>query len=240
MSGVQIKIKSPSANYPDVELCCELAETVLSVKQKIEENFPTKPAVSGQKLVYSGKILKDLDKLSDVLRFDDEVTTYTFHLVCSLPQKVSEARAEPETELRQRHTATSRTQTDSSSASSSSSSSTGQLGENDDMAEMMREFSTQYSEAMASMVNNPSESEMLAMQQMYSQYVSLYMQYMQSQSLQQAPLFVPHQQDHQVAGAGVDLQPQVAGEGVPAGNEAPNPGGLVMNAGAAAGQKEQN
>jgi len=122
MSGVQIKIKSPSANYPDVELCCELAETVLSVKQKIEENFPTKPAVSGQKLVYSGKILKDLDKLSDVLRFDDEVTTYTFHLVCSLPQKVSEARAEPETELRQRHTATSRTQTDSSSSTSSSSS----------------------------------------------------------------------------------------------------------------------
>jgi len=77
---------------------------------------------------------------------------------------------------------------------------------------------------------------MAAMQQMYNQYVSLYMQYMQSQSLQQAPLFVQHQQDQQVAGAGVDLQPQVAGEGVPAGNEAPNPGGLVMNAGAAAGQ----
>merc|ERR1712115_702590 len=73
-------------------------------------------------------------------------------------------------------------------------------------------------------------AEMAAMQQMYNQYVNLYMQYMQSHSLQQAPLFVPHQQDQQVAGAGVDLQPQVAGD------EAPNPGGLVMNAGAAAGQ----
>merc|ERR1712061_915472 len=71
---------------------------------------------------------------------------------------------------------------------------------------------------------------MLAMQEMYNQYVNLYMQYMQSQSIQQAPLFVPHQQDQQGAGGGVDLQPQVAGD------EAPNPGGLVMNAGAAAGQ----
>jgi len=241
MSEVQIKIKSPSANYQDVELCCELAENVLSVKQKIEENFPTKPAVSGQKLVYSGKILKDWDKLEDVLRFDDEVTTYTFHLVCSLPQKVTESNQEPETELRQRHTANSRTQAtfspSPSSSFSQSSSSTGQLGETDEMAEMMREFSTQYSAAMASMVNNPSEAEMAAMQQMYNQYVALYMQYMQSQSLQQAPLFVPQvQPDQQVAGAGVELQPQVAGDGVPAGNEAPNPGGLVMNAGAAAGQ----
>jgi len=226
MSGVQIKIKSPSANYPDVELCCQLEETVLAVKQKIEENFPTKPAVTGQKLVYSGKILKDWDKLADVLRFDDEVTTYTFHLVCSLPQKVSQTSQEPETELRQRHTANSRTQADPSSSPSSPAT----VGGSEEMAEMMREFSTQYSAAMASMVNNPSEAEMAAMQQMYNQYVNLYMQYMQSQSLQQAPLFVPHQQDQQVAGAGVDLQPQVAGD------EAPNPGGLVMNAGAAAGQ----
>ena len=226
MSGVQIKIKSPSANYPDVELCCQLEETVLAVKQKIEENFPTKPAVTGQKLVYSGKILKDWDKLEDVLRFDDEVTTYTFHLVCSLPQKVSQTSQEPETELRQRHTANSRTQADPSSSPSSPAT----VGGSEEMVEMMREFSTQYSAAMASMVNNPSEAEMAAMQQMYNQYVNLYMQYMQSQSLQQAPLFVPHQQDQQVAGAGVDLQPQVAGD------EAPNPGGLVMNAGAAAGQ----
>jgi len=209
-----------------VELCCQLEETVLAVKQKIEENFPTKPAVTGQKLVYSGKILKDWDKLADVLRFDDEVTTYTFHLVCSLPQKVSQTSQEPETELRQRHTANSRTQTDPSSSPSSPAT----VGRSEEMAEMMREFSTQYSAAMASMVNNPSEAEMAAMQQMYNQYVNLYMQYMQSQSLQQAPLFVPHQQDQQVAGAGVDLQPQVAGD------EAPNPGGLVMNAGAAAGQ----
>jgi len=234
MKSVQIKIKSPSANYSDVELDFQVDETVLSVKEKIEENFPTKPPVSGQKLVYSGKILGDGCQLKDVLRFEDEVTTFTFHLVCALPQKQKPELREspvPATELRQRHTATS----------SSSSTSSNQLGESDQMAEMMREFSNQYSAAMASMANNPSESEIAAMQEMYNQYVSLYMQYVQAQSLQQAPLFVP--QEQQVAGAGVDLQPQVAAEAGQAGNEGPNPaaapggpGGLVMNAGAAAGQ----
>jgi len=232
MSQVQIKIKSPSANYQDVQLCCQLDETVLKVKQKIEESFPTKPAVSGQKLVYSGKILADGSKLEEVLRFDDEVTTYTFHLVCALPQKQKPEPSEaPATELRQRHTGSSQGVTDQP----------GLLDQSDNMAEMMREFSTQYSAAMASMATNPSESEMLALQEMYSQYVSLYMQYMQSQSLQ-APLFV--QQDQQVAGAGVDLQPQVAAEagGVPAANEGPNPGpgGIVMNAGAAAAGQIQD
>jgi len=230
--SVQIKIKSPSANYSDLELPFQLTETVLTVKEKIEENFPSKPPVSGQKLVYSGKILADKAALKDILRFDSEVTTYTFHLVCALPQKQKAEQSEspaPASELRQRHTA----------ASISSYTSSAQLGDTDQMAEMMREFSTQYSAAMASMVNNPSEAEIAAMQQMYNQYVTLYMQYMQSQSLQQAQLFVP--QDQQV-GAGVDLQPQVAAEAAPAGNEGPNPGGpggpggLVMNAGAAAGQ----
>jgi len=236
MKSVQIKIKSPSANYSDVELHFQLDETVLSVKEKIEENFPTKPPVSGQKLVYSGKILSDGSELKDVLRLEDEVTTFTFHLVCALPQKQKPELREspaPETELRQRHTATS-----STSSSTTSSSSSADLGESDQMAEMMREFSNQYSAAMASMANNPSESEIAAMQQMYNQYVSLYMQYVQAQSLQQAPLFVP--QEQQVGGAGVDLQPQVAPEAGQAGNEgpagAPGPGGLVMNAGAAAGQ----
>jgi len=172
------------------------------VKEKIEENFPTKPPVSGQKLVYSGKILSDGSELKDVLRLEDEVTTFTFHLVCALPQKQKPELREspaPETELRQRHTATS-----STSSSTTSSSSSADLGESDQMAEMMREFSNQYSAAMASMANNPSESEIAAMQQMYNQYVSLYMQYVQAQSLQQAPLFVP--QEQQVGGAGVDLR----------------------------------
>lgn len=224
MSKVQIKIKSPSANYSDVELACQLGDTVLRVKERIEESFPTKPPVSGQKLVYSGKILADGSKLEDVLRFDEDVTTYTFHLVCVLPQKQRPDLPEaPETELRQRHTASSFPSSPQVSA------------ETDQMAQMMREFSTQYSAAMASMANNPSEGDIAAMQQMYNQYVSLYMQYMQAQSLQ-APFFV--QQDQQVAGAGVDLQPQVAPQAVAAGNEGPNPGpgGLVMNAGAAAGQ----
>lgn len=91
---VCIKIKSPSAQYQDLELTCDIENTVIQVKKRISEEFPTKPSVTGQKLVYSGKILKDLDKLSDILRFEDEVTKFTFHLVCAVPQKKSSVTEE--------------------------------------------------------------------------------------------------------------------------------------------------
>merc|ERR1719270_963060 len=67
--------------------------------------------------------------------------------------------------------------------------------------------------------------------------MSLYMQYMQSQSplQQQSPVFIPNQQQIPVQ---ADNLPQDGGPGAAAGG-APGPdapGGLVMNAGAAAGQ----
>ena len=150
---------------------------MIQVKKRISEEFPTKPSVSGQKLVYSGKILKDLDKLSDILRFEDEVTKFTFHLVCAVPQKKSSVTEENTSSfpdgLRHR----------SSGGLSTSPSFNGGQPQDQMMDQMMREFSNQYSEAMASMSNNPSDSEMAAMQQLYNQYLSVYMQYMQSQAL---------------------------------------------------------
>merc|ERR1719232_1635301 len=107
------------------------------------------------------------------------------------------------------------------------------------MDQMMREFSNQYSEAMASMSNNPSDSEMAAMQQLYNQYLSVYMQYMQSQALvtgQQYQFMQP------AANNQVNLQQDVADHHPEAGPgpvpeaAVPNNPGLVMNAGAAAGQ----
>merc|ERR1712004_636499 len=47
---------------------------------------------------------------------------------------------------------------------------------NQTMEEMMRNFSTQYTTAMSSMPPSPSEEEMAALQELYSQYVGLYMQ----------------------------------------------------------------
>merc|ERR1712170_173938 len=100
------------------------------------------------------------------------------------------------------------------------------------MDQMMREFSSQYTEAMASMSSNPSEQDMAAMQQLYNQYLSLYMQYLQSQ------LHFPAQQPQwelqqpgghldNVGGAGPHLD-NVQDAADPAG---PNNPGLVMNAG---------
>jgi len=230
---VCIKIKSPSAQYQDLELTCDIENTVIQVKKRISEEFPTKPSVTGQKLVYSGKILKDLDKLSDILRFEDEVTKFTFHLVCAVPQKKSSVTEENTSSfpdgLRHR----------SSGGLSTSPSFSGGQPQDQMMDQMMREFSNQYSEAMASMSNNPSDSEMAAMQQLYNQYLSVYMQYMQSQALvtgQQYQFMQP------AANNQVNLQQDVADHHPEAGPgpvpeaAVPNNPGLVMNAGAAAGQ----
>merc|ERR1719334_1374508 len=102
------------------------------------------------------------------------------------------------------------------------------------MEDMMRTFSAQYSQAMASMPSTPSQEEVMAMQQMYNQYLSLYMQYMQSQSTPQQSQVLFHQnlpaqnqfnlpEPHHVHAAPA---PPVAGEAAP--NAA-----MVMNAGAA-------
>jgi len=165
-SSVILKIKSPSATYPDLELECELGNSIMKVKEMIKDQFPTNPSVSGQKLVYSGKILKDNDILENVLRFEDEVTKFTFHLVCALPQKKKSVPESPvgidsfPDGIRQRHTAGDGN------------------GSNTDMDQMMREFSNQYSEAMAGMTSNPSDADMAAMQLLYNQYLSVYMQYL--------------------------------------------------------------
>jgi len=223
---VNLKIKSPSATYPDLELKCEIGNSIMMVKEMIKNQFPTQPSVSGQKLVYSGKILKDTDILENVLRFEDEVTKFTFHLVCALPQKKTSV---PETSginsfpdgIRQRHTAG-----DGSGAGST---------DNTDMDQMMRDFSNQYSEAMAGMTSNPSDADMAAMQLLYNQYLSVYMQYLQSQAQftshqQSSQFFVPDQQQH--LNQDVVQGPEADAGAVP--DAVPNNAGLVMNAGAAA------
>ena len=229
--SVSLKIKSPSARYEDLEFSCDIGSTVAHVKTRIAEQFPTRPLVSAQKLVYSGKILKDADKLREFLRFEDNPTKFTFHLVCSVPQnKPSPVAEQPTTAtlpdgLRQRH---------GGGAGAGLGVSSGAEG-GEDMDQMMRDFSTQYTEAMASLNNNPSEADMAAMQELYTQYLSLYMQYVQAQAFPQAAtssLQVPgHVNLHQDAGPAVP-EAEVGADGGP-NNPGPGPA-MVMNAGAAA------
>ena len=61
---VKLRIKSPSARLEDLLL--ELprdGSTVIQLKQRIAAEFPARPCPSQQKLVYSGKFLKDGDRL---------------------------------------------------------------------------------------------------------------------------------------------------------------------------------
>lgn len=232
METVQIKIKSPSANIPDLEFKCDVNEKIIEIKRRISESYPTKPAESAQKLVYSGKILKDSDHLCNILRFEDECSAFTFHLVCSIPQKQKPLPSSSDG-LRQRTNATSSSSNASSVSSSLPEPSTNVQVTNPMMEDMMRTFSAQYSQAMASMPSTPSEAEVMAMQQMYNQYLSLYMQYMQSQATpqphQSQVLFqenLPAQNQFNLGEPHADAAAPVAGEAAP--NAA-----MVMNAGAA-------
>jgi len=227
METVRIKIKSPSAGHADLEMECSTGETVLQLKRKISEQFPTKPAAAAQKLVYSGKILRDGDKLVELLRFEDGVTVFTFHLVCSIPQQAY-PDTPPATPAGLRHRG----------ATASVPTPAAAPVQDQDMEQMMREFSEQYSAAMASLPASPSAEEVAGLQQLYSQYLSLYMAWLQQAGpgLQNTAVLQTHQFQPAVADlqAGVAAAPQQPGG---AGEAGPN-AALVMQAGGpgAAGQ----
>merc|ERR1712172_202644 len=91
---------------------------------------------------------------------------------------------------------------------------------------MMRSFSTQYTTAMSSLPPSPSEAELAALQELYSQYVGLYMQYLSGTAPgTQYEHLVPQQQQQEV---------QEGGQGEVQGVQAPG-AGMVMNAGAGPG-----
>jgi len=243
METVQIKIKSPSANIDDLQFDCNLKERIIQIKERISVSFPTKPSESAQKLVYSGKILNDSDRLSDILRFEDECSVFTFHLVCSIPQdqKTASSTTSPASSssgLRHRSNA---------SGASSAAASAGTINPMDSfsqqqagfvqsninnpaMEDMMRSFSSQYSQVMASLPSSPTEEEVAALQQMYNQYLSLYMQYMQGQAGAGGnPSTSLFPQQFQLGG---EAQAAPAAPEAHAADAGPNPA-MVMNAGAA-------
>lgn len=226
---VELKIKSPSASIPDLQLSCTVEDTVGQVKSRVSLMFPTKPAPESQKLVYSGRILGDQDRLQDLLRWEDECPVFTFHLVCKVPAKQQTSSPPIPTSLS--NTPSPPAPQDPSSMS---------------MEQMMTDFSTQYTAAMASMPSHPSDQELAAMQTLYNQYISLYMQFLASQGLStmSGPLQQPPMPMAQYLGQTntppAQLEPQNNPQpGVVGGGEAdqapPPNAALVMNAGGAAG-----
>ncbi|XP_017856872.1 PREDICTED: homocysteine-responsive endoplasmic reticulum-resident ubiquitin-like domain member 2 protein [Drosophila arizonae] len=127
-SGIRLLIKSSNQQYDDVNIESDLCWTVQRLKKQLSLVYPGKPEINDQKLIYSGKLLDDAQKLSEVIRSYKDVYQqhHIFHLVCAnknaavkapykttTPPKAatSTARVDPtnnpnnDNELRQRHVA---------------------------------------------------------------------------------------------------------------------------------------
>ena len=216
MDLVTLRIKSPSAALEDLEVKAQVGDTVRELKEQISLAFPTKPPPGEQKLVYLGKILKDSDRLEEVLRLDDSVSAYTLHLVCALPQQREGLRYRPAPAV---HTpAEDVVVPPPATYTAPTTQETNQT-----MEEMMRSFSAQYTTAMSSLPPSPSEAELAALQELYSQYVGLYMQYLSGS----AP---GTQYQHLVPQPPEQQEVQEGAQGEVQGVQAPG-AGMVMNAG---------
>ena len=216
MDVVTLRIKSPSAALEDLEVKAQVGDTVRELKEQISLAFPTKPPPGEQKLVYLGKILKDSDRLDEVLRLDDSVTAYTLHLVCALSHQREGLRYRPAPAVLPPAEAAVVPPPAAYTAPTAQET-------NQTMEEMMRSFSTQYTTAMSSLPPSPSEAELAALQELYSQYVGLYMQYLSGSApgTQYQHLVPQPPEQHEV---------QEGAQGEVQGVQAPG-AGMVMNAG---------
>ncbi|XP_041047112.1 homocysteine-responsive endoplasmic reticulum-resident ubiquitin-like domain member 1 protein isoform X1 [Carcharodon carcharias] len=79
---VTLLIKAPNQRYEDQKVQAELGWTVKRLKTELSDKYPSHPAESEQRLIYSGKLLPDHLLLRDVLRKSDQY--HTLHLVCNL------------------------------------------------------------------------------------------------------------------------------------------------------------
>ncbi|XP_071785593.1 homocysteine-responsive endoplasmic reticulum-resident ubiquitin-like domain member 2 protein isoform X1 [Asterias amurensis] len=81
---VTISIKAPNQRLGDQTVECFLDWSVLKLKNHLANVYPSKPNAKTQRIIYSGKLLKDNLLLKDVLRMTDTtLQQHTIHLVCS-------------------------------------------------------------------------------------------------------------------------------------------------------------
>ncbi|XP_072925936.1 homocysteine-responsive endoplasmic reticulum-resident ubiquitin-like domain member 1 protein [Hemitrygon akajei] len=89
---VTLVVKVPDQSYGDQKLLVGLGWTVQRLKSFLSEEYPSHPAQSEQKLIYSGKLLPDHLLLRDILRKSDQY--HTIHLVCNV-RNGTKSRQEP-------------------------------------------------------------------------------------------------------------------------------------------------
>ncbi|KAF0307859.1 Homocysteine-responsive endoplasmic reticulum-resident ubiquitin-like domain member 2 protein [Amphibalanus amphitrite] len=91
---ITVLIKAPNQKHDDHPVQCRGTWTVQQLKGHLAENYPTKPTLREQRLIYSGQLLTDDSRLGDVLRrHDDDSTVHTVHLVCAPPAEPAPSHA---------------------------------------------------------------------------------------------------------------------------------------------------
>lgn len=158
---------------------------MFDVKKKIEAEYETNPGPDSQKLVYSGKLLQDDQRLSEFLRFEDECSVFTIHLVCRL---VNPTKPHGDGLRNRKHK--------SESGQLQSGPSEPTTSEAQDLEAIQALFNNLALQGGA--VPGASQGDIQQYQALYSQYMNLYTQYMQSNPpVQQQELPHPPQQDQE-------------------------------------------
>jgi len=178
---VKINIRSPTST-DDQTLHCDLEHRVLDLKVQIQTKWPSHPRPKDQRLVYAGKLLEDDAILKNVLRLDDardENDAFTIHLVCRMtspppPVVVANSNSKESSNinnsnetsnvevnhLRQRNTAINNSQNNINNPVSTAQN-------------IPNPWEMMYSQSQ-------NQNQATMMQQMYANYMTQYIQYLQS------------------------------------------------------------
>lgn len=175
MESVKINIKSPTF-IEDKTLECSLESSVQDLKLQIQKEWPTHPPPKDQRLVYAGKLMENGAILKEVLRLSDARDVndaFTVHLVCRI---TSPPPSQVSTNLK------------ASQNTNSQSSNESNLNENHLRRRPVTTISSENANQNGSNSNpwtavysqSQYQDQATMMNQMYANYMTQYMQYLQS------------------------------------------------------------
>jgi len=84
MDHIKLVVKAPNQKIPDVSVSIDPEWTVRDLKKHLSVEYPSKPSPPDQRLIYSGHLMRDDQRLNDVFHIGEESKddVYTIHLVC--------------------------------------------------------------------------------------------------------------------------------------------------------------
>ncbi|XP_026471613.1 homocysteine-responsive endoplasmic reticulum-resident ubiquitin-like domain member 2 protein [Ctenocephalides felis] len=184
---VTLIVKAPNQQIEDQTIQCELSWTIKKLKGYLSEVYPSKPSTEEQKLIYSGKLLSDTVVLKDILRRYEGQDTHTVHLVCIPKNDNIKVKTKCQTKgpvidpipTNQRENASTTYQRilSNSSTSSSSEAINQQYGQRNDLANTQPV--PQWNNVNGTPSNQVVVQNLLWLNQVYTQYITQYMQILQ-------------------------------------------------------------